>query len=126
VSTLAHLDAVQCFVCPRVATCSGAREGDANWRTQSFNAWDLAVVALMPLFVRESFPFVVTHKCIVQSSIIDRISTDAVHGMGFAHAADGLLVAHKRKYLRRAAQYYGLVDLFRQVITLSICGTFFF
>lgn len=67
----------------------------------------------MELFIQEAFPCVVTHKSALDKRILARITSDIVCGQGFAHAADALLEAHKREYLRRSAQYYSVVNMHR-------------
>eukprot|EP00752_Nemacystus_decipiens_P018513 g16598.t1 len=65
------------------------KEKDEDERTtQTFDAWDPAVLARMDDFVSQEFPFVLTKKAAISKSIVDRLADDLLEGKGFA-ANDG-------------------------------------
>ena len=52
--------------------------------TESFPSWDAGVLSQLPLFVRESFPFVLTRKSAIHVDVLEEITDNLVHAKGFA------------------------------------------
>lgn len=67
-----------------------------------FQSWNPDVVAQLPLFVQESFPFFLTRKSAIHNDVIAEISDNLVHAKGFAASREALAQAHMKKFMMRS------------------------
>lgn len=76
---------------------------------ESFSSWDADVLELLPLFVRESFPFVLTRKSGMHLDVLEEITDNLLHAKGFAACRAALEQAHQKEFHARELKYYNML-----------------
>ena len=89
-------------------TAANKDKTDDERTTQSFNAWDPAVLARMDDFVSRDFPFILTKKAAICKSVVDRLADDLLEGKGFAAVSKSLAKAYSTRYFGQMRSYVSL------------------
>eukprot|EP00903_Cladosiphon_okamuranus_P019959 g18342.t1 len=85
---------------------------------ESFSSWDSEVLKLLPLFVRESFPFILTRKSAIHLDVLEELTDNLVNGKGFAASRAALEQAHQKTFHTRELKYYNMLLWRRQNVVL--------
>lgn len=74
---------------------------------ESFRAWDPAVLSQLPIYVQESFPFILTKKSAVHKDIVNDLRDNVVKGgKSFKACAEGIRQMHLVRYHDQEMRYY--------------------
>ncbi|CAN0362658.1 unnamed protein product [Pylaiella littoralis] len=65
---------------------------------ESFPIRDAGVMAQLSLFVRENFPFVLTHRSAAHMCVMEDVTYNLVHGKGFGASRTALEQAHRKEF----------------------------
>lgn len=82
--------------------------------TETFQGWDAGVLSQLPLFVQESFPFVLTRKSAIHVDVLLGLSDNLVRSKGFAASSEALEQAHLKKFHDAELKYYSMALWRRQ------------
>ena len=85
----------------------------------SFSSWDAGVLSQLPLFVRESFPFVLTRKSAIHVDVLEEITDNLVHAKGFAASRAALEQAHLKEFHAKELKYYNMLLWRKQNVLLQ-------
>ena len=58
--------------------------------SETFRGWDAGVLEQLPLFLQESFPFLLTKRSAIDLAIVREMRDDLVHSKGFKATAEAL------------------------------------
>ena len=86
---------------------------------ESFSSWDAGVLSQLPLFVRESFPFVLTRKSAIHVDVLEEITDNLVHAKGFAASRAALEQAHLKEFHAKELKYYNMLLWRKQNVLLQ-------
>ena len=76
---------------------------------ESFQSWDKEVLALLPLFIRESFPFVLTRRSAIHVDVIAELTDNLMHAKGCAASREALAQMHMKKFHDADLKYYHIM-----------------
>lgn len=76
-------------------------------------------MAQLPLFVRESFPSVLTHRSVVHMDVMEDVTDTFVGGKGFAASRAALKQEHQEEFHARELKYYSRLVWRRQNLLLQ-------
>lgn len=90
---------------------------------ENFRSWDVGVMAQLPLFVQESFRFILTHKSAVHLDVMEELTDNLVHAKGFAASRAALEQAHRKEVHARELRYYSMLVWRKQNLLLQSAAT---
>ncbi|CAN0044641.1 unnamed protein product, partial [Hapterophycus canaliculatus] len=70
----------------------------------------------LPLFVRESFPFVLSHKAAIHRDVVEELTDNLVHAKGFSAPRAALEQAHHRTFHAKDLKYCTILLWRRQIV----------
>lgn len=76
---------------------------------ETFQGWDPEVRKLLPLYVQESFPFVLTRKSAIHRDVIADVADNLMHAKGFKASSEALEQAHRHKFHSAELKYYNML-----------------
>eukprot|EP00904_Undaria_pinnatifida_P012833 jgi/Undpi1/8680/HiC_scaffold_25.g11145.m1 len=87
--------------------CKSNNKGKEKGSTisESFSSWDAGVLSQLPLFVRESFPFVLIRKSAIHADVLEEITDNLVHAKGFTASRAASEQAHLKEFHARELKY---------------------
>lgn len=85
---------------------------------ESFSSWDAGVLEQLPLYVQESFPFVLTRKSAIHEDVVAEITDNLLHGKGFAASRAALEQAHLKEFHAKELKYYSMLVWRKQNVLL--------
>lgn len=74
----------------------------------SFHGYDPRVIELLPLTDRVAFPFMVTSKLVILTTIIESAMDNLIHGKGVTPTQDAIKQEHFLRYTERELFYYDM------------------
>ena len=86
---------------------------------ESFSSRDAEVLSQLPLFMRESFTFVLTRKSANNTDVLEEITDDLVHAQGFAASRAALEQVHLKEVHARELKYYNMLLWRKQNVPLQ-------
>ena len=86
---------------------------------EKLSGWDVGGLSQLPLFVRESFPFVLTRKSAIHADVLEDITDNLVHAKGFAESRAALKQAHLKNFHARKLTYYKMLHWREQNVLLQ-------
>ncbi len=63
----------------------------------------------LPLYVQESFPFLLTRKSAIHLDVIADVADNLMHGKGFKASSEALRQTHLRKFHAKQLKYYNML-----------------
>lgn len=75
----------------------------------TFQGWDADVRMLLPLYVQESFPFLLTRKSAIHRDVIAEVTDNLIHAKGFKASSKSLQQAHRQKFHSAELNYYNML-----------------
>lgn len=79
--------------------------------SETFRGWDAGVLEQLPLFLQESFPFLLTKRSAIDLAIVREMRDDLVHSKGFKATAEALRQSHLQAYYQSRMKYLNQVLL---------------
>ncbi|CAM9515444.1 unnamed protein product, partial [Sphacelaria rigidula] len=88
---------------------------------ESFRTWDPAVLTQLPMYVQESFPFILTKKSAVHKDIVNDLRDDVVRGgKSYRACSDGIGQMHLVRYHGQEMKYYSKLLWDRKIPSVGI------
>ena len=78
--------------------------------SEIFRGWDAGVLEQLPLFLQESFPFLLTKRSAIDLAIVREMRDDLVHSKGFKATAEALRQSHLQAYHQSHMKYLNQVQ----------------
>lgn len=75
----------------------------------TFQGWDADVRILLPLYVQESFPFLLTRKSAIHRDVMAEVTDNLMHAKGFKASSKALQQAHRREFHAAELKYYNML-----------------
>ena len=73
--------------------------------SETFRGWDAGVLEQLPLFLQESFPFLLTKRSAIDLAIIREMRDDLVHSKGFKATVETLRQSRLQAYHQSHMKY---------------------
>ena len=77
--------------------------------SETFRGWDAGVLEQLPLFLQESFSFLLTKRSAIDLAIIRKMRDDLVYSKGFKATAEALRQSHLQAYHQSHMKYLNQV-----------------
>lgn len=75
----------------------------------TFQGWDADVRILLPLYVQESFPFLLTRKSAIHRDVMAEVADNLMHAKGFKASSKALQQAHRQAFHAAELKYYNML-----------------
>ena len=75
----------------------------------TFQGWDADVLALLPLYVQESFPCFLTRKSAIHRDVVAEVADNLMHAKGFSASSEALQQAHLYRFHSMELKYYSML-----------------
>ncbi|CAM9602160.1 unnamed protein product, partial [Hapterophycus canaliculatus] len=101
-----------CDLLGKFYRCNGCAERNKSKPKaipETFQGWDPEVRKLLPPYVQESFPFVLTRKSAIHRDVIADVADNLMHAKGFKASSEALEQAHRHRFHSAELKYYNML-----------------